>query len=242
MDGPKAGPCCMKLQGGARDGWTEVVLMYGHLLPRYPGVDLLRPAVVRPPPLLLPEESLDQRIWKMLAGYRAAVQKACGYRYVPEVSDRLVAQYRSRNMKQVSDLLIASKIRPVAWCLFSIRFWKMSHMSSKYPRPPVAWVYRRNRIIERDEWYGSVMPEMFIGSYLHITKTHRTLIKRYNRLKRELLRTSRDEGLTEQKVKDIVLDFLPPGMYRRLVKVAQGEISSEQERLDEALARGDYIW
>jgi len=229
----------VEVRGGARNSWTRLLLEHGAEIPAYPGVAIIKPARIPPPPLLSGGDP-EQWALQLLRAYTAAA--APGRMLVRLADLQGLAARPRRVLLQAGPVLRAQQTQPLPWCKFSVASWRRygpPHLRAR--RPPLQWVYGQARLTRMDLWYqwsGAVTD----GSRLVFSATHKALIKRYDRMRRALLVEAAHKILTAHDVKHIVATTLPWDWYRRAVESAQLESEMTQIDIDAGLRRGFDLW
>lgn len=219
-----------------------MLLHFGKLVPHYPGIDVIKPASIPPPPLLTGDREQDA-----LTCFRAYLATATHFFGAPKprhthLRELYALPRRSfRPLALAAELLFESHTQPMAWVAFSMQ----SHAQFgptrwRSVKPSVAWVFQRKRM-ERDDpyvWFGGSMQ----GSKLIMSKTHTRLITRWERMRAQLLHAHQRGGLTAERVSSIVRVSLPPETYRKLVRSAITQARETQETITTDYECGVYLW
>lgn len=228
-----------ELRGAARNDWTRILLEYGTEIPHYPGVEVIKPARIPPPPLLTGDDP-EQWSLQLLRAYNAVVTRRPS---VVRLTDLLeLPDRRQRLLLQAGEWLEARQTQPVPWCKFALVSWRRYGPAKlRARRPPLQWVYGQARLTQADLWYqwsGATTG----GVRLVFSKSHTVLIRRYDRMRLALLAEAKRKDLTSETVKHIVSATLPRGWYRQAVSAAQLEAEIAQAEINAGLRRGADLW
>jgi len=236
------------LRGGAQDGWTGVVVRFGDILPPYPDASTIKPPRIPAPPLLQGDTE-DQLAVTLLRAYKATALVYYG-RYRGKHHSRLrtrdlQAEVRAlRALRSSSVFYCGKEVRPHIWCKVAFTTWKLyGPRRFRTTTPPIAWVFHKDRY-EKLEWLYVDADEQARGTRVALTRTHIYLIRRYERLKVELIAASRLLGvkLRQGHVENVVDEVLPRRVYRKLVARAREESEQRQMVINDAYEQGDFLW
>lgn len=240
--------------------WVDVESAYADILPRYPGLSVIAVARVPEPPVITETMGKPKALRLTALGYRSAVEHAYGEstRVLIEATRKdykeILSSKHSHSLVQALPLLIEYKLAPVSWTAFSIMVWKTYVMSGngatwdavpsrvRRPKrgtpPPPSWVFSLKRLENRTDWFGWHEAHCR-GGHLRLSKAHKTLIVRYEGLRRALLAAPK---LTRSAVAALVSEHLPESEYKRLAEKAKADADFEQDRMASAIERGEWLW
>ena len=199
--------------------------------PPYPGISVVAPALVPPPPLLDAEWGDEELAAKALDAYRKVAahrtRRRCFIlRSGPGRFFRLILE-GARKMLEFS-------IPPIAWCAWS---WDLWHVRSR-STPPIHYVFGARRIEQRRGWFRSEALA-YLGGAARYGEAHRKLLSRWESMAADLRRT---DAKSEAEVRAAIARWFPDGKYERMIAEARAEASAEDARLHEALERGEWLW
>lgn len=219
-------------------------------VPDYPGISVVPAPYVPSPPLM--DATLDEvsRVRRLLTIYDGAVRSrykvarpATRIGKAVLVDDPLtggkVRATRMQDAKQfiplaaAADALVRLEVAPAAWAAFSVDVWK--RFSDGTRPPPLTWVWSRDRIVERREWFQSE-ENGYVGRRLVLTKAHHALLRRYNAMRYALIRSDPEQHSA------IIEKHFHGDKYARLVEAARRATLSEQHRLNEQAEIGAWLW
>lgn len=229
-----------ELRGQAQNRWTQLVLEYGDEIPPYPGVSVIKPARVPSPPKLVGSDP-EQWALQLFRAYAAVVQRAPR---PPRLDDlRRLPNAGLRTLWLAAPVFVERGTQPVPWCKFSLASWRrFGPVRLRINRsPPIQWVYGQASLEKADLWYqwsGATTG----GSRLVFSRTHKALIRRYDKMRHALLAHAACKDLTAQDVRNIVAATLPQSLYRRAVDHAKLEVEMAQADIDSRLRRGADLW
>lgn len=235
----------MSLRGAGREAgaWPAIMEAWGHLIPPYPGPDVVPLARVPPPPLLDAESSLELRAWECAVAYRSVVTSMYGRCNAMPVMPRRSWEAPASVMRGAK-ILTELRRPPMGWCAFSVRNWltyHAQHAKTKKKRaqqPPIAWVFAATRLQAQEEWYAWERSRLLTGRVL-IPQAHSELIMRYESLRRELLEL---DCPAQAEVEATIERVLSRRKYDRLVRLARKQSQDRSEDLEDRIQRGEYIW
>lgn len=209
------------------------------MLPRFPGVDVIQPARVPPPPLLTGDnpEQWAVQLWR---AYLAVI--APGSRPV-RLADMQALEDTKRNvLLAAGPVLHARGTQPLPWCKFSAAAWcKFGPGKLRRRCPNLQWVYGSAQLRRADLWYQWRGPTTG-GVRLAFSPSHRRLIAQYGAMRHAVLEAARSSVLTEEIVRSIVRSTLPEGQYEAAVEQARLESEMAQVGIDSQLRRGVDLW
>lgn len=225
-----------KIGGGARNAWrwVEVLAQYEHLLPQYPGEAVLAPVRTPAPPLIDHTRPLHKQAVELSFAYTKTVHHFTGFTYhfdSPLKHDRDYVL-----LLEAAKTMVPAMISPQAWVKFSLDVF-FAYARGRYPKPN--WVFSRTRLVERVDWFSWSESFNTVQAVVWVAPEHHELLRRYEKVKRELLRAT---TLSVPLVEEIVDEVLPASMYVKLVAVAQKHYTRRRRDLDEALKEGKWIW
>lgn len=239
--------------------WVDVEAAYGDLLPRYPGVSAVAVARTPEPPVVTEAMGKPKALRLTALGYRSAVEHIYGdTRVLIEATRKdyraILESKHGAALVQALPLLTEYKIAPASWTAFSIMVWKTYVMAgdggtwnavpSKIRRPkrgtppPPSWVFSLKRLESRTDWFGWHEAHCR-GGRLRLSKAHKTLLSRYESLRRAVLV---EPKLNRDRVQSLVSEHLPQSEYTRLTAQAKAEADFEQDKMIAAVDRGEWLW
>jgi len=203
------------------------------MMPPYPGVEVIRPATVPPPPVI-PDEAPDLRAATM-----------CAEAYWGELRSTYEGQYGRRGdvarSKHFAALTAAGRflreegVSPAVWVQWSIRCWAQTAAGERKP-PTMAWVFSARRMESKWEWFLHECGSNDSRWHLPIGGTHRKLLNRWCSLAVAV------RGRTLDEAARLVAHFFPGDTYNEMVAEARAEVEQQQMMLDEDVRRGRWIW
>ena len=236
-----------KLQGSARDSWTEILLKFGNLLPHYPGVTVIKPARLPPPARLTGDRDLDalaclQAYTSTAAHFFPSIRRQARRPHSLESLYALPLRTH-RVLDRAARYLHETNTQPMVWCAWSMRGWRIygPRYKSNAP-PPTAWVFGMKRLTEKSQLFVWTEGGELARGRLVFAPAHKTLIARYDALRQSLMEAHLEHGLTEKRVSKIVDELLSEREYASLLRRAQIQTQTRQEEIDHALACGEYLW
>jgi hypothetical protein len=205
-------------------------------VPPYPDLTTVSPAAVPPPPLLDADAEDRTLVEELLTAYRHAVGfrtgKPC---HVLRRGDVQRSRYY-KTLVRAARLMVEHELPPAAWALFMCDVHRDYTKNARGDRPALPWVYSTKRIAQWRGWFGKEAPT-YGGGRLVYGKRLRTLLRRYEAMRRELHRTP------EADVSEIVAKHFPPhDSYAQAISAARQESASLRERYELRMARGEMLW
>lgn len=232
------------LRGDARQAlaWPRIMDAWGHLVPRYPGPDVVPLARVPGAPRLDPDEPLPVRVLAVVHAYQATTRHFFGPWVgsfpkpvtVPELRKHRYARLLNAATERLTELRRA----PHAWCAFSASVWRSYHGRGGPKAAPIPWVLSLKRIDTREEWFAWEETK-YAGGRVFIVPAQRELMDRYEGMRLTLLR---QPLLDAKRVRKIVGASFPDGLYERLVDDAREQVSRRVDALHRRVQRGGFIW
>lgn len=226
------------LRGSAGERWTEALCRFEHLLPLYPGTNVVATARIPPPPALVTGTELQQTL-QLVRSYYAC--KAHHFRGpTPRGVSVKDAQPLVGTLAPAVQWLAQSKTQPIVWCSWVMRSWSLYGPPTRRKRsPPIRYVYSKKTIARREEFFSWDGNQVF-GSRLVFTSAHRELIRRFTRLRQEIhqLKVLDEAGVQRA----LVATHLTPAEYKRAVREANNEAAFKQAQIDEMVRKGSYLW
>ncbi len=231
------------------EAWPALMSNWGHLIPRYPGPDVVPLARLPAPALLNSDDPVEVRARECAQAYRVAVHNLYGWCVAfPAPPQRSWARGISLPDRvaigAAAGLLTRLHRPPVAWCAFSTRIWLAYHgenaktARARKQQPPIRWVFSEKRIKAREDWYSDEYQRMLIGK-VTIVPAQRELMRRYEAMRAGLLRLV---DPTQQKVSAIINQRLSPRTYEKLVREARAQVSEKLADYEDRMQLGEYIW
>ena len=203
------------------------------LIPPYPGAGIVN-AVFIPTPPLLAEGLTDVAIAnKLAAAYRGAVSSVYNRRCWVLTRGDIAKTKQFSSLVVAGDFLRAKGVAPICWAKWSATVWSKWKGVSK--NPPVHWVYAITRLDQKlDEFKRD---NHIVTPKVSLTPTHRQLLKIYSSMVEELANAS-----TNSDRKLVVAKHFPSGLYDRLVSRVNNETAAIQQRLQQRIDKGEWIW
>lgn len=224
------------------------------ITPPYPGADVVKPAEVPGPPTIKPGISNERKFWAIAKTWQYAIEALYGVRdrtFAPLFNFRLpngrLDISRSKFYKKIialADKLIEHEVPPAAWFAFRCDQWRdineqnFDHSKAHRP-PPAAWAFRHEPVDGNIQWFWYKSSD-YGGGRLRFGNEARELVRDYQAMQRELRKLPED--VSEEQVKEVVLEFFPPGQFNRRVRKAQQEHRAMQVDLNCFVLRGDFAW
>lgn len=213
------------------------------LLPPFPGVATLRPAVVPPPPMVAQSATDEERVTMLLTAYNLALahQLPRVFNKHANTSKPLKAAER-KLLVDASHALYEHNVSPLRWVEFSLSTFAASAEAAAKkkgrepgaPRcPPLAFVFTVDRINTKAGWARRAFDRR--GGNFVLTRSARIIVSKWTAMMSAVLRG-------EVSPRDAGAKFFPEGQYERLVEKAVAEAQREQARIDTDIAAGKYLW
>ena len=201
-------------------------------VPPYPGLEVVAPARVPPPPKLPSDATPEQLARACAVAYRGAVEAR--YRQVNYTFSRGVERSRYFAVLVAGGrLLLEAEIAPAAWVAWSVDIWR-EYRGAKVKPPAPDWVFSANRISERGGWFRSEGAS-YVGGQVRFGPSHRELIARWNGMVAALMRKP-------EAPEEVAAQHFPDGLYDVLVAKARREAAEEGARLRAVVERGGFPW
>jgi hypothetical protein len=213
-------------------------------VPPFPGLALLRPAVVPQPPRIPQSASVEEAAYLALKSHRSAVAARFGGCGALAGIRSPEALRRWRGFARLSEgvtLLRCAGGAPAAWVSFSIDAWLAyvrKSVADVPPAPPLSWVYQATRIVDHAEWFAE-QGGSEIGGRVVFGPLARELVGRWQRMERELRLLG---PATAEECRAIVARHFAPGEWGERVAEARVEGRAMQKQFDDAMARGEWVW
>lgn len=209
-------------------------------LPPYPGVGVLSPAVVPPPPLVTEAQSEDDRVALLLQAYGLVCQRQLPREFNPHSRHPLKATER-RLLVAAAEALRQHSVSPLRWVEFSFAQWahgaetdrERASKRARAARPPLRVVFALARIESSAGWCRSERERR--GSRVLLTRSLRLLQQRWQTMTGLVLRGELSPSAARARL------FGADG-YERLLERARDEARRETARVTSSLASGDYLW
>lgn len=234
---------------------------YEDLLPPYPGAPVLTPTHIPHPPVILSTTPKVDSIRFIARSYRNALDATFGdsggiLKEAMRGDKMAVLQSKhSHALVAALPMLIAYKIAPASWTAFSamvwqkyviegrgVTAWNVIPSQRRRPRggtPPLpSWVFSKKRLEERTDWFAW-HEATCRGGRLMISKAHKQLFARYERLRAALLSAPE---LSHDIVIELVRAELPLRYYATTVKRIQDDYTFEQDQLSADARAGKWLW
>lgn len=211
-------------------------LVFGGVVPPYPGPSLVKtPTKPRPP--LMPRDLTDpERVRILVKSYNAAITARLGVKSFTHARGDITKAKPYRSLVAVAAMLVEKKISPWGWCA-----WRLDDHErlGRTNRPPITVIFAaklvnsqalRNIYRKASSKYGgkSFMPESL-----------RTLLVRYRHLQEQIHQTLIED---ENELAVIVAEHFPPGDWGILLAAAQKDVQAEHDKYQSALTSGEFIW
>lgn len=238
----------------AREGrsWEQIYTEFRELIPHYPTSAIVPTPRLPNPPMLDPKQTFAKQSWTCFCVYRAAIRAV--FHASPWKTMTQQGFYRSRNypiVGKVVPLLLEAQIAPAAWVGYSIsawqrvgtydRTWDAAPSERKKPAvtiPPIQYVFSGTRVVERAAsfaWHAV----RYDGGMIAMTSAHITLLAKWERMRRELLRL---QPTREEEVVAIVAARFAEGEYERLLEEAKKQCEEQEDDWAQLVRRGVFLW
>lgn len=213
--------------------WPTIYLAYGSMIPKYPSWQLVTPAVVPAAQTidLVPDMSVHApHLWEL---YKTACRPPSSMTSAQAMRDRV------KLLSGAAALLAMHEIAPAAWVAFSRSLWPEARKVWNGPEHPTAsWMFGANRIQDQKDWFLSEQ-----GSWCSARTKYGTaalhLAMVWASMKNNLVRAKPE---TEDQVRTVVERFFPGTMYESQLALARTEHREMQQRIDDAVRRGVFMW
>ena len=209
-------------------------------VPRYPGFDIVAPAITPEPPLLRADDTDKRRETFLAATWASAYEARFGrkdWTFRGRGKRSKIVKHRPVLLAAAA-MFVEHEIAPAAWLGFSFDVWGAKQHDLK--PPPIAWAYNADRIEKRRGWFRSEGASQYKGGLAMTTPGLRSLRKRYASMQSRLL-SLRGDPPTDAQVLAVVEKYFPSGLYDVLVDKARDEALEQQERLRHRAAAGDWL-
>ena len=203
------------------------------LIPPYPGAGIVKSVFIPTPPLLAHELTDIEIADKLAAAYRGAVSAVYKKRCFVLMRGDITKSKQFSSLVVAGDFLRANGIAPICWAKWSVTVWSKWKGLSK--NPPVHWVYAITRLDQKLNEFKR--DNHIVTPKVSLTPTHRQLLKIYSSMVEELANASTD---SDRKL--VVAKHFPSGLYDRLVSRVNVETAAIQQRLQQRIDKGEWIW
>jgi hypothetical protein len=205
--------------------------------PRYPSSGVAQSAIVPKPPQL-PDglEDVEAARW-LLNAYRGAMERRYG-----QPCGVLLKRGQLEKSQHLPALVeAAGKLRelgaaPAAWAAWSVDVWE--EYGDGNGKPPLKWVFGTKRMEERAGWFEAEASD-YSKRRAVMNEVKRHLLERYQGMRAQIVA---EGAQTEGEVKPIVERWFPGDAYLQLVEGARKRALEDQERINAAVARGEWVW
>lgn len=211
-------------------------------LPPYPGISLVAPAEVPPPPKLKASDPEHVHVRMLATAFRAAVEREYGKPcwLLANISPK---SKHYKTLARAASQLAQYDTAPIAWCAYAVRRWYLARTHTggwekgmPVPLPPVSVVFSARALDERlgEEESRGVVASSARGGTLIFGRTHKSLIARFGEMRRALR-----SGLSPQQARE---KFFPGSRFEEMVDAAKCEAMEIRARLENEIARGKMVW
>jgi len=205
-------------------------------VPAFPGPSVLTPATVPYPPRLGPDEDDLALAKAVMRAYWGACESRFKKRsWVLRQPGALAASKQLKSLVAGAKVLREKEIPPASWAAFSVDVWR--RFDKKDTPPPLAWVFSPKRMEEREGWYREEAGTY--GGRAVFPPAAKELLMRYMAMRRALVL---EQVQTEDDVARVMHKYLPGDAYDFLVAKARIQSKAEQDRLNGAVRRGEWLW
>lgn len=225
----------LTITGGAQESttWAFMHLAFGSMIPKYPGIELVKPAIVPKAPTLELLSDNDLHIPYLWELYKT------GCRPPSNATSKQAMQDRKVMVAGAAALFAMHEIPPAAWIAFSRSLWPVARQSWDGPEHPTAqWMFSNRRIQDQREWFVSEQSD-WCGQRVKFGPTSLALSKTWSAMKLALIRARPEK---EEDVARIVGSYFQGTMYQSLISHSVAEHKEMQQRIDAAIARGVFMW
>lgn len=228
---------CLGSPGGRGPGGG---LLVGPDLPTYPGHTVVPTVVVPAAPKLRPEMRDIVRVERLIAAYRAAVERATGKPCHVFKRGDLTKSKHYAALVDAAVLMVEHDLAPHGWAAFSLDQWQKDRgKRAKSGKPPaITWVFAPARISKLRGWYREVATS-YCASRMYVVDAHRDLIVKFLTFQADL-RDSIARG--QGGVQEVLDRHFPRDTWSRLVDLACKRSREEQFRVTEAAHAGKWVW
>lgn len=209
------------------------------VLPPFPGVEVVRPAVVPEPPMVTASMSEDEQVALLRDAYNMAVSRALPNEFNPNAR-RAVSEPDRKVLLKAAPLLVEHAVSPLRWCEHSLVVWSKGReqdasagRKERASRPSLRVVYAPKRIAETAGWARNDHERR--TARVMLGRSHRTLIERWREMSNAVLRGELSPQAACER-------FFPGDTYERAVEKARADARRIQADLDTRLAAGEYLW
>ena len=171
----------------------------------------------------------------LVMAYRGAVESRWRKRcYVmAKVMDPSKSAYGNVLTRAV-ELFQLYEIAPAAWAAWSVDCWRaMGHAAP----PAIRWVFAPARIEERVEWFQNE-EGAYKGGRVVLCALAQDVVRRYSAMKLDMCRR---RARTPEEVAAVVELYFPNGSFDRVVADAREHAADDQRRMNDMMARGEWL-
>jgi hypothetical protein len=202
-----------------------------------PDVTIPAPAILNPADL----ESVEGRakaLQRAEVALSAAIASDAG-RDTPRWARRLTAQERTLAAAFLARLAEVGA-SPETWCAFSADQWHAVGAQSRHKAKPLpaSYAFSISRLEKHLKWFLAVAPKYCPRREIR-TRTELESMRVHARMLHELLAR---RPTTLSGIREIVDRHLPPERLRKLILRIRAEVVADQKRIDEMVARGEWLW
>lgn len=210
------------------------------LVPRQVFVGHEVPLRIPHPPKELSKELPGRRAYLLSRWLEGAYEQRTGKRYWGFRSEKVPHITQSKHYQillEASEQLDSLGISPAAWAAWSVNIWMAYAKQARRP-VPVAWVFGKNRIREREGWFRSEQQD-YSGGRLVTTDRARAFMRAQAEMRREFSGLSKD--CSEAEILSVVSQYFPRGFDQEL-QLLKDETKVLEDELLDRLTCGDWIW
>lgn len=210
------------------------------LLPPSPAHGLVATVQV-PGPALLPADATDAEAVEMLArAYRGAIERTFGTPSMLMLRGKLEEHKDFGRLLLAARLMQAAGIAPAAWVLFSFSVWREHGPKAQRGKhaPPISFVFSKNRLAERVEWFED-QRDRWSGGQMLMAPEHQTLLADYQAMWRELMLRNPQDRAGVMAIMDC---WFPGDAWEQRVALARAQAAELKLRVRERVCAGCVLW
>ena len=184
----------------------------------------------------------DEHLAEMLAAwYRSAYEKHFGQKCWSFTRPKKITTSRwYALLVECAKELIAHKISPVEWCMWSFEIWERTNPNTENPMRAV-WVLSPKRVRTRWDWFERENQDAsYCVPTCTITNTERLYLEKRNLFMAAVNRSGGNPN--DDQVKTLLEQHFPEGMHLRLLQQIAEDGRLRKAEINQKLAEGKWVW
>lgn len=209
--------------------WAAIMQACGALIPAFPTLDQLRPALVpaAPPYDYISLDDADEKMWSLTNSYFLV-------NHLGSVSRQRFMEH-STKVKECCLWFQTTDARPAAWIAYSMDHWNFIRQRNEAmsTRPSIGWLWSPKRMREQRHRAS----DKYCYERYEFGMRARSVVAAWYRMRSTILL----EAYTKREVSAIVSRYFPDGIEPALEKARrEGEV--RQKQINNAVASWLWVW